>query len=79
MKLADKIVNLRDVAAHPPASWSLERRREYFDWAKEVIDRLRGAHPELEHRFDEAYALKPWGARLVPRGPDPSAIAHHPG
>ena len=59
VKLADKIVNLRDVAAHPPASWSLERRREYFDWAKEVIDRLRGAHPELERRFDEAYALKP--------------------
>jgi guanosine-3',5'-bis(diphosphate) 3'-pyrophosphohydrolase len=59
VKLADKIVNLRDVASHPPASWSLERRQEYFDWAKEVIDRLRGAHPELERRFDEAYALKP--------------------
>ena len=59
VKLADKIVNLRDVASHPPAGWSLERRREYFEWAKEVIDRLRGAHPELERRFDEAYALKP--------------------
>jgi guanosine-3',5'-bis(diphosphate) 3'-pyrophosphohydrolase len=59
VKLADKICNVRDVAAHPPASWSLERRREYFDWAKEVIDRLRGAHPDLERRFDEAYALKP--------------------
>jgi guanosine-3',5'-bis(diphosphate) 3'-pyrophosphohydrolase len=59
VKLADKIVNLRDVAAHPPPTWPLERRREYFDWAKEVIDRLRGAYPELERRFDEAYALKP--------------------
>ena len=59
VKLADKIVNLRDVAAHPPSGWSLERRREYFEWAKKVIDQLRGTHPELERRFDEAYALKP--------------------
>jgi guanosine-3',5'-bis(diphosphate) 3'-pyrophosphohydrolase len=59
VKLADKIVNLRDVASHPPAGWSLERRREYFEWAKEVIDQLRGTHPELERRFDDAYGLKP--------------------
>lgn len=59
VKLADKIVNLRDVASHPPAVWTLERRREYFEWAKEVIDQLRGTHPELERRFDDAYGLKP--------------------
>jgi guanosine-3',5'-bis(diphosphate) 3'-pyrophosphohydrolase len=59
VKLADKIVNLRDVAAHPPSGWSLERRREYFEWAKEVIDQFRGTHPGLERRFDDAYALKP--------------------
>jgi GTP diphosphokinase / guanosine-3',5'-bis(diphosphate) 3'-diphosphatase len=59
VKLADKICNVRDVAAQPPAKWDLTRRREYFDWAKEVVDRLRGTHPELERRFDEAYTLKP--------------------
>jgi len=59
VKLADKICNLRDVAAHPPAGWPLERRRQYFDWAKEVIDQVRGTHPVLERKFDEAYALKP--------------------
>ena len=59
VKLADKICNVRDVAAHPPAGWSLERRREYFEWAKAVVDRLRGAHAVLERKFDEAYALKP--------------------
>ena len=37
----------------------LARRREYFEWAKLVVDRLRGVHPELEKRFDEAYAVKP--------------------
>ena len=59
VKLADKICNLRDIAARPPASWSRERRQEYFEWAKEVVDRLRGTHPGLERKFDEAYALKP--------------------
>ena len=59
VKLADKICNVRDVADHPPARWDLARRREYFDWAKAVVDRMRGVHPELERRFDEAYALKP--------------------
>jgi len=55
VKLADKISNLRDVANDPPAGWSLERRREYFDWAKQVIDRLRGVHPGLELLFDKVY------------------------
>ena len=59
VKLADKICNLRDVAGRPPAKWDLARRREYFDWAKQVIDGLRGAHPALEAAFDRAYLLKP--------------------
>lgn len=59
VKLADKICNLRDVADRPPSGWDLRRRQEYFEWAKQVIDRLRGAHPRLEAAFDAAYALKP--------------------
>ena len=59
VKLADKICNLRDMADHPPASWDLVRRREYFDWAKAVIDRLRGVHPGLEAAFDAAYSRRP--------------------
>jgi HD domain len=35
VKLADKIANLRDVADSPPVNWSLARRQEYFDWAKQ--------------------------------------------
>jgi guanosine-3',5'-bis(diphosphate) 3'-pyrophosphohydrolase len=59
VKLADKIANLRDVAEHPPAQWPPERRREYFDWAKRVVDGLRGTHERLEVAFDAAYARKP--------------------
>jgi GTP diphosphokinase / guanosine-3',5'-bis(diphosphate) 3'-diphosphatase len=58
VKLADKICNLRDMAERPPASWDLARRREYFDWAKRVVDGLRGAHPQLEAAFDAAYSMR---------------------
>jgi GTP diphosphokinase / guanosine-3',5'-bis(diphosphate) 3'-diphosphatase len=58
VKLADKICNLRDVAQRPPASWDLARRREYFDWAKRVVDGLRGVHPRLEAAFDAAYGMR---------------------
>ena len=59
VKLADKICNLRDLANSPPADWPLQRRRDYFDWAKEVVDGLRGTHPGLETIFDEAYKARP--------------------
>jgi guanosine-3',5'-bis(diphosphate) 3'-pyrophosphohydrolase len=59
VKLADKICNLRDIASSPPASWSLERKREYFEWAKRVIDALRGHHDRLETIFDQTYLMKP--------------------
>jgi len=59
VKLADKISNLADVAQTPPPDWSLERRREYFDWARSVIDQLRGVDPVLEAAFDRAYGARP--------------------
>ena len=59
VKLADKICNLRDITASPPADWSTARKREYFDWAKAVVDGLRGVNPELEHLFNEAYRVGP--------------------
>jgi len=59
VKLADKICNLRDVASTPPVNWPLDRRREYFDWAKSVIDNLRGVDTRLEGVFDAVYQLRP--------------------
>jgi GTP diphosphokinase / guanosine-3',5'-bis(diphosphate) 3'-diphosphatase len=59
VKLADKICNLRDITSSPPADWGIERRREYFDWASQVVERLRGVHPKLEALFDAEYARRP--------------------
>ena len=52
VKLADKICNLRDMLAAPPADWPVERKRDYFDWAARVVAGLRGIHPQLEAVFD---------------------------
>jgi guanosine-3',5'-bis(diphosphate) 3'-pyrophosphohydrolase len=59
IKLADKIANLRDVADSPPADWPLKRRQEYFDWAKQVVDRIAKPHPTLQSLFKAAYARRP--------------------
>ena len=53
VKLADKICNLRDILASPPADWSADRKRAYFDWAARVVNGLRGVHPGLELKFDD--------------------------
>ena len=58
VKLADKICNLRDILNSPPADWSPERKREYFDWAARVVAGLRGTHAGLERIFDETYARR---------------------
>lgn len=52
VKLADKIRNLRDILASPPAGWSPERKQGHFDWAAKVVTRVRGVHPELEAVFE---------------------------
>lgn len=58
VKLADKISNLRDILASPPAHWSAERKQAYFEWAARVVAGLRGVHPGLESVFDGLYARR---------------------
>jgi guanosine-3',5'-bis(diphosphate) 3'-pyrophosphohydrolase len=59
VKLADKICNLRDLAVSPPAGWSVERRREFFVWARRVVDKLPPVNERLRAAFDEAYQALP--------------------
>lgn len=58
VKLADKICNLRDIAASPPADWSIDRKREYFDWAAKVVAGCRGSSSKLEAAFDKAMGAR---------------------
>jgi guanosine-3',5'-bis(diphosphate) 3'-pyrophosphohydrolase len=59
VKIADKIANVNDINGAPPAGWSVERKREYYDWAKKVVDQMRGTHAALEALFDAEYAKRP--------------------
>jgi len=59
IKLADKICNLRDVVDAPPVSWGLARRQAYFDWARKVVEQVRGTNARLESLFDAAYLRRP--------------------
>jgi len=56
VRIADKISNLEDIIHSPPAGWSLERREGYVDWARMVIEGLRGSNHALEKYFGELYA-----------------------
>jgi guanosine-3',5'-bis(diphosphate) 3'-pyrophosphohydrolase len=56
VKLADKIANVRDVGQRPPSNWTVERRHEYAQWGKRVVDGLRDVHLVREAEFDRAYA-----------------------
>ena len=58
IKVADKTCNLRDIAGSPPATWSRERKLEYFDWAKAVVDRLPPSNKRVRELFDMAYAAR---------------------
>jgi guanosine-3',5'-bis(diphosphate) 3'-pyrophosphohydrolase len=52
IKVADKISNLRSILTSPPTNWDLKRKREYFDWAKRVVDGLAAPNPILKAEFE---------------------------
>lgn len=54
IKLADKTSNLHSMIGSPPKDWSLERRRDYIDWAEKVAAGCRGVNAYLEQEFELA-------------------------
>jgi (p)ppGpp synthase/HD superfamily hydrolase len=57
IKIADKICNVRDVTENPPAGWPIGRRRQYLEWAEQVVAGCRGTNAPLEVHFDEVLQL----------------------
>lgn len=58
VKLADLICNVDDVLHTYSKFWSPDRRRNYVEWAKNVVAGLRGVSVALEARFDELYEMR---------------------
>jgi len=52
IKLADKISNLRAIRSSPPVDWTEQRKAEYFEWAKQVVDGLSAPNHALKEEFD---------------------------
>ena len=59
VKIADKIANLRDIAANQPRGWTRQRCRTYFDWALAVVDQIPHRPPALLALFKEVISRKP--------------------
>ena len=57
LKLADKISNLRSILASPPSGWDLERKQQYFEWARQVVSGLAAPNPFLKSEFDKTYSM----------------------
>ncbi|HZU33284.1 MAG TPA: HD domain-containing protein [Candidatus Angelobacter sp.] len=57
IKLADKISNLRALLVSPPVGWNLERKRQYFEWANQVVSRLSNPNSLLKAEFDKTYKM----------------------
>ncbi|KAI4496592.1 hypothetical protein M0804_000402 [Polistes exclamans] len=53
--LADKLYNLRDLQKSTPIGWTSERVKEYFKWAKAIVDRIRRTNSNLEIALDRVF------------------------
>jgi len=55
IKLADKISNLRAILASPPVDWDVQRQKEYFTWAKRVVDGFAEPNAALKAEFEKTF------------------------
>jgi (p)ppGpp synthase/HD superfamily hydrolase len=65
IKLADKTANVLDVTHSPPKNWSIERKREYLDWAESVVKACPKVSAAMEDNFYHALAA---GRRVLLSG-----------
>jgi (p)ppGpp synthase/HD superfamily hydrolase len=73
IKLADKISNLRAILSSPPVDWTEERKTEYFDWARQVVNGLTAPNPMLKTEFDRLINRRMSSTTKPQTGPLPVA------
>ncbi|XP_065210529.1 guanosine-3',5'-bis(diphosphate) 3'-pyrophosphohydrolase MESH1 [Planococcus citri] len=56
VKLADKLYNLRDLERQTPVGWTEQRVQEYFKWAKQVVNGLKGTNSKIESELEKLFA-----------------------
>jgi (p)ppGpp synthase/HD superfamily hydrolase len=55
LKIADKISNLRSILASPPAEWTEDHKRQYGEWARQVVQGFTAPNTRLMEEFQKAY------------------------
>ena len=55
IKIADKIWNMRSILQSPPADWDQERKKQYFEWSRQVIAGLSLPNPVLMAEFERTF------------------------
>jgi guanosine-3',5'-bis(diphosphate) 3'-pyrophosphohydrolase len=55
LKIADKTCNILDIKNDPPESWTTQRKMNYLEWSKEVVNGARGINEELDQNFDQVH------------------------
>ncbi|MEZ5850843.1 MAG: HD domain-containing protein [Hyphomicrobiaceae bacterium] len=56
IKLSDKTSNVADTVENPPSEWTLQRRRDYLEFARLVADGCHGVNAALDAEFDRVHA-----------------------
>ena len=57
IKIADKISNLRSILQSPPAGWDEARKKQYCEWARQVVEALSSPNPVLKAEFDRTFGM----------------------
>jgi len=52
IKIADKISNIKSIKTSPPPHWAEERKQEYIQWAKQVVEGCKGQNSILDELFE---------------------------
>jgi hypothetical protein len=68
LSAADKVATMRSILVSPPVGWSLQRKRDYFGWAKRVVDLFTHLTPALREEFDSMFAKFGDFEKLARRG-----------
>ncbi len=55
IKLADRISNLRSIAAEAPKGWTVDRQLEYFNWSWQVFEQLPKTDSPLGDLFRKVF------------------------
>lgn len=56
VKLSDKTSNVGDTVENPPSEWTLQRRRDYLEFARLIADGCQGVNGALDDEFDRVHA-----------------------